>query len=126
MLNVPAPTCLSTLPTQSLPHLHPTTKPSMPPDLSASQVQNSSLLVYLLSIFSILSVTLRHQSLIIFILSSFLRLCIGHHIPCAVLPFPYVCCQTAHSHDGWLPWNPGNTFFCSLVLIFFMTLNVNE
>ncbi len=38
MWNVPAPTCLSTQPTPSLPLLHPTMRPSMPRDLSASQV----------------------------------------------------------------------------------------
>lgn len=47
--------------------------------------------------------------LIRFLSLSLLRLCVGHLIPLAVLPFPHVCCQTAHSHDGELPWNPGNT-----------------
>lgn len=53
-----------------------------------------------------------------------LRLCIGHHVPCAMLPFPHVCCQTAHSHDAELPWNPGKTlltaqiFLCSTTVVY--------
>lgn len=38
--NVPALTCPSTQPTQTLPHLRPTMRPSMPQDSSASQVQH--------------------------------------------------------------------------------------
>lgn len=48
MWNVPVPTCLSTQPMLSLPHLCPTTRPFMPQELSASQVLNmSSILPFL-------------------------------------------------------------------------------
>lgn len=41
MLSVHAPTCLSTQPALSLQCLHPTMKPSLPQDLSVSQVQHT-------------------------------------------------------------------------------------
>lgn len=110
MWNARAPTCPSMRPTPSLSCLHPTTRPSMPQDLSASQVQTqtpyfiiSPSVLYLPFFVSLSFVTdvVFHFSL--------LRLCTGHYIPHAVLPFPHVCCQTAHSHVGELPWNSGKT-----------------
>lgn len=40
---------------------------------------------------------------------SFRRLCLGHHISCALLQIPHVCCQTAHTHDGGLLRDTGRT-----------------
>lgn len=42
---------------------------------------------------------------------SFRRLCLGHHISCAVLQISHVCCQTAHTHDGGLLRNTGRTSY---------------
>lgn len=87
MLNVPAPTCLSTQPTQSLPLLHPTMRPSMPLDLSAFQVQNtvvftcfSDLTVLFLSVYCSYRITFlffafHPQTLIFFIKISYINHC---------------------------------------------------
>lgn len=42
---------------------------------------------------------------------SFHRLCLGHHISCALLQIPHVCCQTAHAHDGSLLRDTGRTSY---------------
>lgn len=100
MWNVPAPIFLSTRRAQRSLPWRPTTKPSTSQDLSASQVHTAPLKQ---------NTPIPAPQLIRFLFLSLLRLCVGHLIPLAVLPFPHVCCQTAHSHDGELPWNPGNT-----------------
>lgn len=42
---------------------------------------------------------------------SFHRFCLGHHISCAMLQIPHVCCQTAHAHDGGLSRDTGRTSY---------------